>query len=196
MTDLHLIYIPGLGDDNGQRRAVGSWRWWGVEAETFDSNWADQEPWKVKFKRLSERIDSLAEQGKSVALVGASAGAAAAISAYAAHKHQVVGVVLLAGKANRPETIGERYSRPNPALIPAVEASKKALTMLDAADRRRILSRYALWDETVHKADSRIPGARNRLSPTIGHVPTITLQIIFGAPSFIRFLKRRQANIK
>ncbi|PIZ62904.1 hypothetical protein COY17_01630 [Candidatus Saccharibacteria bacterium CG_4_10_14_0_2_um_filter_52_9] len=195
MKKLHLIYIPGLGDDDpgGQHWAVNTWHWWGVESELFQMKWADDVKWEVKFGRLLARIDELIKDDRTVGLVGASAGGSAVINAFAARKDRVVGVVLIAGKVNRPEAIGARYRQNNPSFIESAYAAPLALKTLNAKDRRRILSRYALADETVYKPDSRIPGARNRLSPTIGHAPTIGLQLIIGAPSFIRWLKR-QAN--
>jgi hypothetical protein len=191
---LHLIFIPGLGDQNPslQRRAVNTWRWWGAEAELLPMHWADKEPWAPKFRRLLKRIDELDRAGKAIALVGASAGATAVINAYAARPDKIVGCVLIAGKVNRPDAIGQRYRDENPAFITSAYDCHQALKTLDAAARRRILSRYALFDETVYRPDSRIPGAHNRTVPTIGHVPTIATQITLGAPSFIHFLKHKQ----
>ena len=57
------------------------WPKYGVEAELFQMNWGDKEPWAPKFERLLLRIDELLSAGKDVALVGASAGASAAINA-------------------------------------------------------------------------------------------------------------------
>lgn len=189
---LHIIYIPGLGDGRvgGQLRAVRTWRLWGVEAELVQMNWAGKEAWQPKSERLLGAIDGAFAEGKTVGLVGASAGAAAVINAYAARKDKVVGCVLIAGKVNRPEAIGQRYRRDDPAFVTAAYNCAQALQTLGAQDRQRILSRYALADETVYKPDSRIPGAHNRMVPTIGHVVTIATQLIFGAPSFIRFLKK------
>jgi pimeloyl-ACP methyl ester carboxylesterase len=191
---LHLIYITGLGDSRPakQRRAINLWHWWGVEAELFQMNWADGTDWPAKFDRLLARIDQLAASGKDVGLVAVSAGASAAMNAFAARKDVLVGVVCIAGKINRPETIGRRYADQNPAFVTSAKNCQQALASLDQADRRRILSRYALIDETVTRADSRVPGAHNRLVPSIGHFITIAMQITLGAPSFIRFLKRLQ----
>src|SRR4051794_28655235 len=99
---LHLIFIPGLGDDNvrWQQKAVNTWRLWGVDAEIFQMHWADKVPWESKFERLLKRIDGLAAQNKRVALVGASAGASAVINAFAARKDRLAGCVLIAGKVN------------------------------------------------------------------------------------------------
>jgi hypothetical protein len=60
---------------------------------------------------------------------------------------------------------------------------------LTGEDRKRILSRYGAYDEIVSKTDSHIPGARNQIVPGIRHALIIANQLIFGAPSFLRFLK-------
>jgi hypothetical protein len=193
MQKLHIIYVPGLGDRKvaGQRAAIRTWRWWGVEPELFQMNWGDKEAWAPKFKRLLARIDELSADGTPVGLVGASAGASAIINAYAARKDQLVGVISIAGKINRPEVIGARYRRNNPAFITSAQACAEALKTLTKADRQHILSHYAVLDGIVYKADSRVPGAHNRITPTIGHVPTIATQLLFGSPIFLRFLKKQ-----
>jgi pimeloyl-ACP methyl ester carboxylesterase len=190
---LHLIYITGLGDSKvgGQQKAVSTWHWWGVEAELFQMKWADGEAWELKFQRLLARIDAVAADDRDVALVGASAGAGATINAFAARKDVVAGAVLISGKVNRPESIGGSYRRENPAFITSAYDSPAALASLTADDRRRILSRFALADGIVPKADSRIPGAHNSPVPTIGHFFTIATQLTLGAPGFIRFLKKQ-----
>lgn len=190
---LHLIYITGLGDDraSGQRMAVGLWNIWGVDAEVFQPHWAVKEPWETKFERLLNRIDALRAEGKNVGLVGISAGASAAINAFAARQAEVVGVVLIAGKVNRPEAIDTYHNEANPAFVESANACQGALAKLDANARRRILSRYGLYDGRVAVADSVIPGAHNRRVLASAHAFIIASQTIFGAPSFIRFLKRR-----
>jgi hypothetical protein len=194
---LHVIYITGLGDHKiaRQQSAINAWRWWGVEPELFQVRWADKEPWESKLKRLLARIDDLRAQGKQVGLVGASAGASALINAYAARKDQLVGAVCIAGKINRPEIIGKRYRAENPAFITSAYNCKEALKTIEPAYRQRILSRYAVFDGVVYRKDSHVPGVHNRVSPTIGHIPTIALQITIGAPSFLRFLKRQAKNL-
>ena len=195
---LHLIYIPGLGDGRvgGQRKAVSTWQWWGVEAELLQMNWGNKEAWPAKFERLLARIDALDAEGKAVALVGASAGASAAINAFAARKDAVVGVVLIAGKVNRPEAIGAGYRKRDPAFVTSAYGCEKALQTLNNDDRGRILSRYAILDGVVSKADSMIPGAHNQIVPLVSHVLTIAVQITLGAPSCVGFLKRQAKFIK
>jgi len=192
---LHVIYIPGLGDDRaaGQQLVVRSWRLWGVRAEAFPMRWADGEPWESKLQRLLARIDALTAEGQKVALVGSSAGASAAINAYAVRKNQLVGCVLIAGKINNAHAIGEQYRRQNPAFVESVVQCEGALAGLTEADRRRILSRYATSDPIVPRQDSYISGAYNQTVPTVGHAVTIGVQLVFGAPGFLRFLRRLAA---
>lgn len=192
MPKLHLIYVPGLGDKRvgGQAKVVSTWRFWGVKSELFQMNWADGEPWDPKFGRLLARIDELQKDGKSVGLVGASAGAGAVINAYAARKDKVAGAVLIAGKVNRPGTIGNGYRHKNPAFVESANQAPKSLKALNASDRKRILSLYAIADETVYKPDSHIRGAHNSIVPTIGHFFTIAILLSLGAPYYISFLKR------
>jgi len=153
-------------------------------------NWGDKEPWQPKFKRLLERIDELHAEGHAVALVGISAGASAAINAFAARKNLIVGVVCIAGKINRPETIHPIHNRKNPAFVTSVHDCQQALKNLGPTDRKRILSRFGIYDELVKPADSRIPGAGNHYAPAAFHAVTIAMQITLGAPSLLRFLKR------
>lgn len=152
-------------------------------------HWSDNETWGTKLEHLLAKIDELTTAYDDVAIVGVSAGAAAAVSAYALRKDQLVGCVLIAGKVNRAAAIGKRYRQKNPALFDAVQASEYALATLHSADRKRMLSRYAVFDGTVMRADSYIAEAHNQIVPSVGHAVTIAAQIIFGAPSFLAFLK-------
>jgi len=188
---LSVIYIPGLGDArvHGQRLAVCTWRLWGVHAEVFQVLWADDELWENKLRRLLGRIDVLAAKNNAVALVGSSAGASAVINAYARRTSHIAGCVLIAGKVNRAAAIGEQYRKENPAFLPSAQQCERSLASLDDAARRRVLSRYGIVDHIVPKEDSYVAGAHNQAVPTFGHVFTIGVQLIVGAPSLLRFLK-------
>ena len=196
MKSLHLIYVPGLGDQNvsSQQWAVNTWHRYGVTAELVQMNWASGD-WEPKLERILTSIDAAVHDGKAVGLVGASAGASAVINAYAARRESVVGVVLIAGKVNRPETVGHGYKSKNPAFWTSINQCQLSLAKLDDSDRKRILSRRGLLDEVVLPADNIIPKAHNHRVPSIGHVITISTQLLFGAPSFIRFLRKQAALI-
>ncbi len=193
MKKLHLIYLPGLSkkDPAWQRRAVDRWSRYGVSAELFELDWFNKtETWGEKKARLLGHIDQAAGSGRAIALVGASAGASAAITAFAARKNLLVGVITIAGKINRPDTLGPVYRRDYPALQPAVMDCQSSLALLKPRDRQRMICRYGLFDRLVVKADSTIDGARNQLVPSMGHSVTIGIQIYFGTTSFIYFFRQ------
>lgn len=191
---LKVIYLPGVGDSNPiwQRGAVKLWKYWDAEAELYEIGWAEQVDWQTKRSRILARVDELRAIGQPIAIVSASAGAAAAMSIYAARKNDIVGVVCICGKLKGAQNIGPVYRQTNPALIDAVNDSENALSKLDGADRERILCRSALIDGRIaDRNDSIVEGAHNRYSPSFGHAATIAFQLTLGAPSFLRFLKRQ-----
>ena len=197
MPKLHIMYIPGLGDHKiaGQRRAIALWRLHCVTAEVFQMNWADSETWERKFAHLLERIDELTTNGVRVGLVGASAGASAAINAFAVRQDTVAGVVLISGKVNHAETVGQEVRSKNPSFWTSIQACEHSLSQLGSNERRRIQSRYAFKDMVVTATDSYVQGADNRVQPSVGHVTTIGTQIIFAAPLIIKFLKKQAEHI-
>ena len=182
---------PGLGDEKvrGQKFAVRMWRLRGVRGEVLAAHWADDEAWDDKYARLLARVDELMAEHKNVAVIGTSAGASAVINIYAARKSQLVGCVVIAGKINNAAAIGERYRRKHPAFVQSVETCEKALQDLSDSDRKRIMSRYAVFDGLIPRRDSYIAGAQNRMVPSVGHAFTIATQITIGAPLFLHFLK-------
>ena len=183
----HVIYVPGVGDSNvrWQQRAISTWKVWGVQPHMVPMVWAHDEPPQQKIDRLLSQIDDCATTG-SVSLVGASAGAAAVLVAFAQRPAVVRSVVCIAGKINHAQTIGEAYRLRNPALLPIAAMVPSALQQL--ADRHDdILSIRALYDPIVPAKDSIVAGARNRAALSVGHAVTIAMQLLFGAPRFVRF---------
>lgn len=189
-----VIYIPGLGDVNprGQLALVRAWKWYGVEPHFFQMNWADGEAFAPKLDRLLMLIDGQHAKGNKVSLVAASAGAGAAINAFAARKNVVSGVVLIAGWVNFPEDIGQGYRRKNPAFVESANLVQSSLDKLGFdADRARIQSRHAIFDPVVPQKYSEVIGGNNVTVPSVGHATTIATQLAVGAPSFLRFLKHQ-----
>lgn len=190
----HVIYLPGLGDNKnvtGQRFAVGLWRAWGVRPHLYQMKWGDGKPFQPKLDGLLSVINELSSKG-SVSLVGSSAGATAAINAYAARPQAIQAVVCIAGKINNPQTIGPHYLQDNPSFGESAQLTVSSLAQLGPNERRRILSLFAAFDPVVPARDSIIEGATNRRLPTMGHPVTIGTQLIFGAPWFLHFIKRQK----
>lgn len=195
---LHIIYIPGLGDRNPkyQRLAVRAWRMFGVSSELFHVDWHDKKDFAPKFSELRQAIAAARMSGHAVGLVCASAGGTAAMQAYADTDDRIAGVVCIAAKINNPQAVGDWYKKSSPAFWQAMQSTPAALTKLDQSKRRRIRSVYALFDPIVPARDSKISGAQNRRSLSVGHAFTIALQLTVGAWSNIAFLKRTATEVQ
>jgi predicted alpha/beta hydrolase family esterase len=189
---LQIIYIPGLGDErvSGQNMAIKTWRLWRVTPTLFQMNWANGEAFAPKLERLLQLIDEKASTG-TVSLVAASAGATAAINAYAARTSNITGVVLIAGKVHNPHAISDSFKKRNPAFGQSAYLSQQSLAKLTKDDRSHMLSIRGKSDDWVPAHDSILEDAYNKVVRTTNHFVTIATQLVFGAPSFLRFLKRQ-----
>jgi pimeloyl-ACP methyl ester carboxylesterase len=190
-SPLQVIYVPGLGDKKvgKQRRAFDLWKIYGVSPSLFHMDWSDGEPFEPKFERLLAEIDQAAKNG-SVALVGASAGGAVVVEAYAERQETIKAVACICGKIARPEYVNPRLYEINPAFYGCMQALPAAHDKLDRADRARILSSFAIADEAVHRPDSRLPGSARQLMPSVGHLLSIAYGLTLGSWRIARFLKR------
>lgn len=189
-----VIYIPGLGDHRakGQELLIKSWRLWGVRPHIIRTVWNDGQEFLPKLEKVLDVIDQLHAAGHRVYLVGASAGATMAINAYAARQDKVGGVVLIAGWVNYPGNIGPGYRRKNPAFVESAYRVQTSLESLQSNEKvGHIQSRCAIVDPIVPRKYSLIPGAHMKTVLSLGHAPTIATQLLFGAPFWVHFLKRR-----
>jgi pimeloyl-ACP methyl ester carboxylesterase len=187
-----VVYIPGIGDDHRglQGLIIKTWRLYGVEPIMHEMPWMDEAGFQSKLKRLTDKIDTLKAAGYRVSLIGISAGAGAAINAFAARPEAVDGVVCICGKIDRPELIGKIFEKKSPSFLESAQLVKTSLVTLRTANKlARVQSRRSLHERVVKPADSRVQGAQNVVVPGVGHAFTIVTQALFGAPFFLRFLK-------
>src|ERR1019366_397352 len=114
----HVIYIPGLGDNKaqGQKLVVKWWFIYGVSGRCHQMKWSDGEPFEPKLKRLIAEIDELNSKGYAVSLIGSSAGASAALNAFAERKNVLGGVAIICGKVQNIDTVRPEYFKRNPAF--------------------------------------------------------------------------------
>lgn len=193
-----IIYVTGLGDSKArfQKKAVSSWRIFSVQPLFFQTKWADGKPFSEKLDRLIDLIDDSNKRGHKVSLVGVSAGASMALSAFSLRKETINGVVCICGKINRPEAVGASYFIENPAFHQAIFGLRQHMDKLGSKDRGRILSISPLFDETVAVKDTKIVGAKNVTSPTLFHIPSIGLVISLFSFFPINFLKRLKSRVE
>jgi len=192
-----IIYITGLGDHHPtlQSLAIKGWNIFrGISPELFQNNWSDKRSFQEKRDRLLARIDELAGQGYIVSLVGTSAGASMALTAFALRKKDISGVVCICGKINRPESVSKAYYAANPAFKESMYQLGDRLKELNARDKRKIVSIHPLYDQTVPVKDTYIEGVKSSRIPTVFHVPSIALCLTIFSFVVVSFLKK-QATI-
>lgn len=191
MSKHYLIYVPGLSDHpgHGQAFAVKLWRTYGVKSEVMKMRWAEGNDFDEKLGRLLARIDELTDLGYAVSLVGASAGGAAVMNAYA-RRPSLHAVVSICGILNPAVKVNPRYYRENPAFKTAMNYLGPSLEKLDLDQRRRILSIRPLADSVVYPRNTKLAGASHAVIPTMGHAFSIAFGILFYVPAFVIFIKR------
>lgn len=189
-TTYHIIYLPGLGDKYsfGQSSVLKVWRFYGLQAHYHQIGWADGESFMPKLRLIVDNIDLLTKSG-TVSLVGVSAGASAALNAYAERRSVVSNVVCICGKLKNPQTISEKELSENPAFRDSMELLPTSLSKLNTQDRHKILSIHPLIDNAVPPQDTMVEGAKERTIPTIGHVLSVAYAITLGSLGISRFIK-------
>ncbi len=190
MSQHHLIYIPGLGDSKsyGQSSLLKIWQLFGIKTHYAPVYWRVDEPFQAKLAKLTKLVDELSINGL-VSIVGISAGASAAMNLLSARQTKIHKAVFVAGKLLYPETINEEYFRENPAFKESVfmaDANFKAMTK---AERQKMLSLYAIYDNTVPIKASQLPGVKHTRIIAVGHIPTIFTTLVFYGYSISRFIK-------
>lgn len=187
----YVIYVPGLGDKRsfGQNIAIQYWRLFGLRPVYFPLNWHKPEGFEIKLQRLLKKCKELNHANKGVTIVGISAGASAAVNAFA-KSNDINSVVLICGKINNPNTIGQKIYDINPDFRQSVFGVKRSLEKLSTSDRSRIMSIHPWADQTVPINDAIIDGAKEKVLPGWDHISGIFFGVILGAPSIARFIKK------
>lgn len=187
----HIIYIPGIGDDRlgVQSLIVKFWRLYGVYGHCHPMPWAGRGAYGDKITLLLTEIDSYAAAGHRVSLVGASAGATAALNAYVVRRSTLRGVILVCAKLNHPETVSPRLLQKNPAFKLALAATQANLKSLSVADKQRFHLFYSVHDSYVPHRDSYIFGVPEDALPTRGHAFSILFCLTLGFPKLLSVLR-------
>ena len=191
-----VIYIPGLGDANlrGQGFIMSLWRVFGVNTAVHRMQWGEDTPFEPKFNALLQTIDALNKEGYTVSLIGASAGASAALNAFASRKDILHRVVCVCGKINNLQAINESYFIKNPTFKGSVGKLEKSLSELNKTDRNRIQSIHPLFDNVVPIKDTKIKGAHEKTIPSIGHLLSISYAITVGSFGIVKFIKQPRSE--
>lgn len=190
-----VIYIPGLGDKWKfllwlQRQMLSTWRVYGLRTELFAMGWSDEkETFDERFEELLQKIDTRAESEK-VVVVGASAGASAAISAYAKRNKKVEGIVSICGELRGSKDVPSLAFHANPQFKASLELMEQIIPSLTAVDRKRILTLRPRLDTVVQPDEAWLDGAVNEQMPVWGHLFGIGYAIACKGRRIARFVRK------
>ncbi|HSX30408.1 MAG TPA: hypothetical protein VLE99_00630 [Candidatus Saccharimonadales bacterium] len=188
-----VLYVPGIGDHYTvvRRLATIGWYLYGVRPVVHRMDWSDGRPFAIKLQSLLQHIDRLVATGHRVSLVGESAGASAAIHAYAARPQAVQRVVCLCGKLKHPQSIRPSVLLANPAFGESMALLPHSLVKLDDASLARVRSIHPLRDSSVPIDDTQLAGAEWRTIPSVGHAASIIAGNTLFSYLLVPFLKRK-----
>ena len=192
---LHIVYIPGLGDRMPwlvwlQKLALRAWVSPSVKCSVFTFGWSGNDKFNDRLDDLNQHIKTKVKVGHEVVLVGSSAGASAALAAYAEHPEKVRAVVLICGKIHDVPAIPEPLLDYNNVFEEALELLPKKLEKLSDDKRDHILSMRTKADPIVPEEDTLIRGAHHFAMPMVGHVVGIAYALITQRSRVLRFARR------
>lgn len=188
-----VIYVPGLGDHTNtkQNLALSFWRIFGIHMHYMPMGWSDDEPYKDKQARITEKIIELHKLGGRVSLMAASAGASAILNTFAENKEAVHKVIYLCGKVANIDLVSpNRRLAENPAFVESLSLLPDSIASISMDQRQRILSVHPLADEVVPVADTVIYGTQTMTIPTVGHVLSIAAALTLAAPFIAHFIRK------
>lgn len=178
------IVVPGLKDQIPIHELLTAlWPLWGITPVVHKMNWHDGESFDRKLDGLVRRIDMLGAKYENVSLVGASAGASAALNAYIKRKtkiHRVVNVCgRLRAKTNRGIDDFEKRTSSSNSFRQSVLTVSAGVAELTAADCKKIRCIYPFFgDELVPKDTCILEGAENIAIPTGEHMISIGFAMV------------------
>lgn len=190
----YVIIVPGLGDETQKIKWVTNhWRKYGLEPILRNFRWKSGEKhFKPKLKRLISHIDDLLEGENKVSLVGASAGGSAVLNAFAHRRNKISKVITVCARLKRGKERGlrsyERRTKESPPFGESILMLEKLEPKLTMADRKKIMTIRAIFDELVPDDTAQVRGATNNQIKSIEHMFSIWMALGFYKPT-IKFLK-------
>lgn len=190
-----VIIIPGLGDGvQLMEWATRHFRLSGLSPLVSSVGWRDDErSFTPKLTRLVGLIDGLLEKGKTVSLIGTSAGGSAALNAFIERRDSIHRVINVCGRLRVGPTTGlwsfGDKTKTSPSFADSVVMCERHQTSLSGNDLKRVMTVVPLFDETVPRETVGIKGAHNIQIPTIEHVLSISLAMTLLSYRLTSFLK-------
>lgn len=192
-----IIVVPGLDDGPDtwlMRLILRLWRSDMITVYLCRMQWRDGHSYQSKFDTLLRLIDDLTKTGYTVSLVGISAGGSAVINALFARPDKVHKVINICGRLKDGGYLGFRslghQSRSSPAFRESVLLSEQNLIEVNQVRLEKIISMRARFgDELVPGDTTIVGGAHNMALPSIEHMLSIVIALIFYRECIMDFVK-------
>jgi hypothetical protein len=190
-ASLHIIYLPGFGDDYdiGRRLFLWCWRIFGVTTEFIPMHWNSNESYAEKLARIDIAIDRAAS--RRIVVIGESAGGSLVLPVYAKRTRDLYKVMTISGKNNNSASVAPRLYAKHVAFRESMRATELALEQIDDGLRRRFIAFYPLYDDVIPLQEAIIPGCKVIRLFSIGHFFTIFLALTLYSGYVIHVAKQR-----
>jgi len=182
----HIIYIPGLGERFNTFRIASLWCWrlFGVSTQLILVKWHEEKTLDNVCSRVKLAIDEARAKGFVVSLMAESAGASIAINV-AAGDENIHRLVTICGVDSSHMNVSETL----PLLRESIHRLSASLPGINLK-RTHVIT--ALFDSTVARHFSIIPGAQHHRLFTIGHRVTVILCLTLLSGYVISLVKREK----
>lgn len=169
-----VLYLPGLGGnyDPMRKRIIGLWPK-KYNARVLLLDWTDK---SESFEQKKARIhDEVSQSQGTVILIGESAGAAMGI--IIAHENPAVRFIGFCGKIGGEQSTGDFYFKTVPAFREMLPIADDIRDTLTTEEKSRMVTVRAYKDIFLSHRDNTLPGVKDIVLPSLGHITTIFLGI-------------------
>lgn len=190
----YVICVPGLGNEDWIfHRATKNWqRDFELTPVVINVHWRTRENGlNEKLGRVTDTIDKLSGKNNRISLLGVSASGSLMINAYAQRKDKVHKVINNCGRVRPGGSLWlpfERVVAGTASFRESIFLAEQNINSFSPADRTKILTARALFDEVVPADQTPIEGATNIVLPMIEHSLAIYSALTFLKKPLIEFL--------
>jgi pimeloyl-ACP methyl ester carboxylesterase len=191
-----IIVVPGLDDGPDtwlMRLIIQHWSKDGFKIDICRMRWKDSSSYQLKQEKLLRLIDENNKAGYTTSLVGISAGGSAVVNALFARPDIVHKVINICGRLKDGGYLGfrslERQSRSSPAFRESVLYAQNNLVNANRTHLEKIMTLRARFDELVPSETSLVSGAHNILLPSVEHIFSIIIALVFYRRCIVDFVK-------
>lgn len=191
-----VVIIPGLGDEAGRVSFLTrNWHREGLKPHVHKFGWKEDTTFEDNLGVILSVVDSLLKRGKTVSLIGLSAGGSAVLNLFAERKDKIHRAINVCGRLTVGTQKGfrsfEARTASSPIFADSVKRFQTVERQLSDSDRQRIMTIRALFgDELVPSDTATVDGAVNIVVPTTEHLLSIAAALSIFSKPLIDFIKQ------